>query len=273
MTSEISLVSTQTWDKVHELTRSSETTSCCWNPASNILLIGSSDGLVRILGKQEDDFIIRGEIDGKDSSVNCLNWSHDDKYIAICREDASVTVYNSIDICENFFLAQSETLSCILAYPARFLQFTSDSDIFSKSLHLALFTKHMKLSFLTPRQPVVATRTISMYSVADKGVPLREFECTSSLICFSLSSRDCLATGVTGTKGSNIITVYNVFNDEKPVEVESASDQSDTVTSVSFNAHGDLMAASAKDGVITIYDCETWSAMLCLPNLNLAIDS
>ena len=133
MMNEISLVSARTWEKVYEFRRASEVMSCCWNPASDRLLIGSGDGIVTILGKKEDKFgEILGELDGNDSSVHSLDWSNDDKYIAICREDATVTIYNASDICENFFFTQSVPMSCTLESPARFVQFTSDSEIFGK---------------------------------------------------------------------------------------------------------------------------------------------
>ena len=72
-----------------------------------------------------------------------------------------------------------------------------------------------------------------------------------------------------GTKASNVMTVHQCLNSEQPVNVEMATEQCDTVTSVSFSADGALMAAAGNDGVITIFECEQWTAILCLPVLNV----
>jgi len=129
---EIIFMSIPNWEKVDELNRPSEKICCCWGPTSDRFLIGSSDGIVTILGMQNSTFKIIGELDGKDSPVIYLDWSHDGQYIMIGREDATVTVYNAADICENFFFTQTEVMSRVLDSPARFVQFTSDSDMFGE---------------------------------------------------------------------------------------------------------------------------------------------
>ena len=131
---DIILVSVQTWEKLDQVCRPSEATACCWSPASDRFLIGSSDGIVTILGIREAAFSVFAELDGNDSPVYCLHWSNNGQFMLIGREDMTVTIYNAADICENFFFTQTEIMSRTLDSPARFLQFTSDSEYFGEIL-------------------------------------------------------------------------------------------------------------------------------------------
>jgi WD40 repeat protein len=130
---EISVISSSSWEQMYELDRPSEVV--CWSPTSDRFLLGSGDGIVTMLETHESTFRVLGELDGRDSLVCRLDWSNDGKYISICREDSTVSIYNSADITDDFFFIEMECFSRILDAPAQFTKFSSNSEYFGKGIH------------------------------------------------------------------------------------------------------------------------------------------
>uniref|UniRef100_A0A6U3R608 Anaphase-promoting complex subunit 4-like WD40 domain-containing protein n=1 Tax=Ditylum brightwellii TaxID=49249 RepID=A0A6U3R608_9STRA len=101
------ILSVQTWEKVTDITADSSIYTVAFSMMDERLAFGTLDGVLTLLDAQ-NGFVIVGEMDTNTAPILTLDWSSNGKYMALGRNDASVTIHDSQSVFGNFFVPQKE---------------------------------------------------------------------------------------------------------------------------------------------------------------------
>ena len=108
------IISVSKWVVAAEIKTGSSILSVGYSINDERLALGLADGVVSFIqleNKNSKSWDIVGEMSEYDSPVTCLNWSQNGKYLAIGRNDATVSIHDSTSVFANFYMPITEISS------------------------------------------------------------------------------------------------------------------------------------------------------------------
>jgi len=290
----VSIVETESWSIIHEfpmqyavqslsfspsneyLALGSESTSTCifsiasfeiittipcissihclqFSQNSSFLALGDADGMFTLVNTS--DWSIFGEMDESESPVYAIDFSVDELYVALGRNNALCSVHTCESVFNNFWVPEIEL---IRNSAINTISFSKSSDI------LAIGGGDW---------------TVGVYSANDNWALIHELKMDGWILCCSWSiDSKCLAIG--GTDLSRGVEVFDSsswnkvpISEKDSSSVEGGVGLGEEVHTISWSDDGKYLGVAGSGGISRFVDTKTWSVkesiQLQIPDLEI----
>ena len=105
------VISVETWEIISETHMSSSILTVGFSLKNERLALGLADGVLSLLEPDTNtNWKIISEMDENDSPILSLDWSNNEKYLALGRNDSTLTIHESQSVLDNFFMPETELI-------------------------------------------------------------------------------------------------------------------------------------------------------------------